>query len=31
MSREFLKEERDNIKVLENIGSIKGMLLDMYI
>jgi uncharacterized protein YaaR (DUF327 family) len=31
MSREFLKEERDNIKVLENIGSIKGMLLDLYI
>jgi uncharacterized protein YaaR (DUF327 family) len=26
-----LKEERDNIKVLENIGSIKGMLLDLYI
>ncbi|MFZ5354224.1 MAG: YaaR family protein [Bacillota bacterium] len=30
ISREFLKEEKDNIKILENIGSIKGMLLDMY-
>ncbi len=30
LSREFLKEERDNIKVLESIGSIKGMLFDMY-
>ncbi len=30
ISREFLKEEKDNIKMLENIGSIKGMLLDMY-
>ena len=30
LSREFLKEERDNIKILESIGSIKGMLLDMY-
>ncbi len=30
ISREFLKEEKDNIKILENIGIIKGMLLDMY-
>lgn len=30
LSREFLKEEKDNIKVLESIGSIKGMLFDMY-
>ncbi len=30
ISREFLKEEKDNIKILENIGNIKGMLLDMY-
>lgn len=30
LSREFLKEEKDNIKILESIGSIKGMLLDMY-
>ena len=30
LSREFLKEERDNIKVLENIGTIKGLLLDIY-
>ena len=30
LSREFLKEERDNIKVLESIGTIKGMLLDIY-
>ena len=31
LSREFLKEEKDNIKILESIGNIKGMLLDMYI
>lgn len=30
LSREFLKEEKDNIKILESIGIIKGMLLDMY-
>lgn len=30
LSREFLKEEKDNIKILECIGSIKGMLFDMY-
>lgn len=30
LSREFLKEEKDNIKVLESIGTIKGMLLDIY-
>jgi len=30
LSRELLKEEKDNIKILENIGNIKGMLLDMY-
>jgi len=30
LSREFLKEEKDNIKILESIGSVKGMLLDMY-
>lgn len=30
LGREFLKEERDNIKVLETIGTIKGMLLDIY-
>lgn len=30
LSREFLREEKDNIKILESIGSIKGMLLDMY-
>ena len=30
LSREFLKEERDNIKILESIGNIKGMLFDMY-
>jgi len=30
LSREFLKEEKNNIKILESIGSIKGMLLDMY-
>lgn len=30
LSREFLKEEKDNIKVLETIGTIKGMLLDIY-
>lgn len=30
LSREFLKEEKDNIKILESIGSIKGMLLDLY-
>lgn len=30
LSREFLKEEKDNIKVLESIGNIKGMLFDMY-
>lgn len=30
MSREFLKEEKDNIKVLESIGTIKGLLLDIY-
>lgn len=30
LSREFLKEERDNIKVLETIGTIKGILLDIY-
>lgn len=30
LSREFLKEEKDNIKILESIGSIKGMLIDMY-
>jgi uncharacterized protein YaaR (DUF327 family) len=30
LSREFLKEERDNIKILESIGTIKGMLLDIY-
>lgn len=30
LSREFLKEEKDNIKILDSIGSIKGMLLDMY-
>lgn len=30
LSREFLKEEKDNIKILENIGSIRGMLLDLY-
>jgi len=31
LSREFLKDEKDNIKILESIGNIKGMLLDMYI
>lgn len=31
LSREFLAEERDNIRVLESIGIIKGLLLDMYI
>lgn len=30
LSREFLKEEKDNIKILESIGNIKGLLLDMY-
>lgn len=30
LSREFLKEEKDNIKVLESIGTIKGILLDIY-
>lgn len=30
LSREFLKEEKDNIKILETIGIIKGLLLDMY-
>jgi uncharacterized protein YaaR (DUF327 family) len=30
LSREFLKEEKDNIKILESIGTIKGMLLDIY-
>lgn len=30
LSREFLKEERDHIKVLETIGTIKGILLDIY-
>ena len=30
LSREFLKDEKDNIKILESIGNIKGMLLDMY-
>lgn len=30
LSREFLKEEKDNIKILESIGSIRGMLLDLY-
>jgi len=30
LSREFLKEEKDNIKILESIGIIKGMLFDMY-
>jgi len=30
LSRELLKEEKDNIKILESIGSIKGMLFDMY-
>lgn len=30
LSREFLKEEKDNIKILESIGTIKGMLFDMY-
>ncbi|MGE5632148.1 MAG: YaaR family protein [Caulobacteraceae bacterium] len=30
LSREVLKEEKDNIKILESIGSIRGMLLDMY-
>lgn len=30
LSREFLKEEKDNIKILESIGNIKGMLFDMY-
>ncbi|MEA4846444.1 MAG: YaaR family protein [Clostridiaceae bacterium] len=30
LSREFLKDEKDNIKILESIGTIKGMLLDMY-
>ena len=30
LSREFLKDEKDNIKILESIGSIKGMLMDVY-
>jgi uncharacterized protein len=30
LSREFLKEEKDNIKILESIGTIKGILLDIY-
>lgn len=30
LSREFLKEEKDNIKILETIGTIKGILLDIY-
>jgi uncharacterized protein len=30
LSREFLKEEKDNINILESIGTIKGMLLDIY-
>ncbi|MDD4503263.1 MAG: YaaR family protein [Clostridiaceae bacterium] len=30
LSRDFLKEEKDNIKILESIGNIKGMLFDMY-
>lgn len=30
LSRDFLKEEKDNIKILDSIGSIKGMLFDMY-
>ncbi|OGO79100.1 MAG: hypothetical protein A2Y23_10320 [Clostridiales bacterium GWB2_37_7] len=30
LSREFIKEERDNIKILESIGTIKGILLDIY-
>lgn len=30
ISREFLKDEKDNIKILESIGKIKGILLDMY-
>jgi uncharacterized protein YaaR (DUF327 family) len=30
LSREFLKEEKDNIKILESIGTIKGILLDIF-
>lgn len=30
LSREFLKEEKDNIMILDSIGTIKGMLLDIY-
>lgn len=30
LSREFMKEEKDNIKILDNIGTIRGMLLDVY-
>lgn len=30
LSREFLKDEKDNIKVLDTIGTIKGILLDIY-
>lgn len=30
LGQEILKEEKDNIKILESMGSIKGMLLDMY-
>ena len=30
LSREFMKEQKDNIKILDSIGTIKGMLFDMY-
>ncbi len=30
LSREFMKEEKDNISILDKIGTIKGMLLDVY-
>ncbi len=30
LSREFMKEEKDNIAILDKIGTIRGMLLDVY-
>lgn len=30
LSREFMKEEKDNIAILDRIGTIRGMLLDVY-
>lgn len=30
LSREFMKEEKDNLQILDKIGTIRGMLLDVY-